>query len=91
MSEVSTWNFSFDEAAKACCLSTEDLLAIEGKKVIGCAEWQRIGNRIQVGIGGGVWTIDAADLVHNAVAQRAPASGRSGAAESSTSQSKGEG
>lgn len=58
MSEVSTWNFSFDEAAKACCLSTEDLLAIEGKKVIGCAEWQRIGNRIQVGIGGGVWTID---------------------------------
>ena len=44
----------------------------EGKKVIGCAEWQRIGNRIQVGIGGGVWTIDAADLVHNAKNQGLP-------------------
>jgi hypothetical protein len=61
--QVNTWNKSFNDAANACHLSVEDILALDDGELIGDYCWLCYGEKIQVAIGNGIWTVELKDLL----------------------------
>ncbi|RWU16210.1 hypothetical protein [Xanthomonas phaseoli] len=64
MADFVSWNSGFNEAAKACGLNADDLLAIPDMSdaQIAGAYWSRRGSKIHVGFENSFWTVDTKDI-----------------------------
>jgi len=63
-----SWNSGFNEAAQACGLSADGLLAVPDMSdaQIGDCLWSRRGSKIHVALGNAFWTVDVADIAMTA-------------------------
>lgn len=60
---VNTKNAAFNHAAKHCGLSVEELLSLKDRFEVAGWIWQRLGERVQVGNGRALWTVDRSELL----------------------------